>query len=129
MLSFFNQFGVCELVQKCFMDIFLKHSENLLSSQNIYSKCDKGMERVKYNYYIEQFASEFVSKLFFYIPLLREPVLSLIKQISEYDENNILSIYFIFDSLISDQLSEAFEFCNIYENNMEKNFCFWQYNV
>ena len=120
LLSFFNQFGVCDLVNKCFIDTFPNHADNLLSSMNKYIKIDDGLSRLHYNYYIDEFAKEFVSRLPFYIPLLREPIITLISKIVEIDEGNILTLYFIFDSLIADQLSESFEFCNIFEKYKEK---------
>ena len=117
--SFFNQFGTSDFVRSAFDYVFPMYASDLLASINKYTKLGKGLARIDYDFHIEALASKFVSRLWFSIPMIAWPVRNFIAELLEKDKDDIIALFFVFDALVSDQLSYIMQVCNLLDDQQD----------
>lgn len=103
-LSFFLTFGTAKIMNDIFEYLFIPLAKELYEKSNVYDQSRLGIKCTQYESFIETLANNFLSRLWYCIPLIGREIRMFISSILELDKNNIIMFYFIFDNLVNQSL-------------------------
>ncbi|EAY20152.1 hypothetical protein TVAG_020970 [Trichomonas vaginalis G3] len=103
-LSYALTFGTAKIVNSVFDYSYLPLAKSLMTSRGKYTKSEKGLFCPLYQDYIETLANNFLSRVWYCMPLFSQPLRILASNIVEMDQQNILSLFVLFENFICQSL-------------------------